>query len=251
MGRRADLSARALFGEGLLRHLRPDGWEPLDVGVGRAGPLVALSKPLSPDFAAVAELEALARGDGGRIPVDIFRLNVGVSYEPLRCLWPLLGQDFAGALVSEDASRLLGVPRPRPEIVDSPDQARRVIDELALLVPPAAALIAERFTNIGALLTELRLNALKKAALLAATGEFDAAAKTLSGFVPVPGVPSQLRIEEQNTIDQLNAWIEMRDPSNLAAAPVFRPPVIPPTPPLRRRIPVVLRAAWHWRRYRR
>jgi hypothetical protein len=193
----------------------------------------------------------MARGDGGSFPVDVFRLEVGIAYEPLRCLWPLLGQDFSGALVREDAAQLLGILRPSLEIIDSPAEAGSVIDQLAALVPPAAALVAERFTSIGSLLTRLRLDAVKRSALLAATGQFEAAAMALSTFVPTPGGSPQQLVEQQHTIDQLKAWIETRDRSNLATFPIFRRPPVPWTPPLRWRIPVVMRAIWRWRRYPR
>jgi hypothetical protein len=249
MPRRTVVSARAFFEEGFLRRLEPDGWRPLAADVGRVQPLIALSKPLAGDFTAVAELRAMARGDARSFPVDLFALDVGVAYEPLRRLWPLLGTDFFGALVSDDAAQLLGVPRAKPQIIDFPEQADPVIEELASLVPPATDLLAKRLMSIDALLIGLRLDPLKNAALLAATGRFDDAAKALSRFVPIPNPFPERRVEEQHTINQLKGWIETRNESSLSPAPMFHPPAIPPTPPLRRRIPVIM--GYIWRRYLR
>ncbi len=241
--------ARVVFSDGLLRHLAPEGWKLLDAGVVPPGALVALSKPLDREFAAVAELQAVARGAGGSFPVDLFSLTAGIAYEPLRRLWPVLGTYFAGALVRADAAQLLGAPRAAVQTIDESDDAEPIIAELAALIPPATAALGRRLLSVDALLTGVRLDRLKQAALLAVIGQFDAAAEALTRFVPIPSASPAARIRERHTIEQLEAWIDTRDPSKLAQAPVFEPPVPPSEPPLHRRIPVVTRALWrHYRR---
>lgn len=249
MPNRASESARAVFSDGLEHRLAPQGWELPEAPASRFSPLVRLTKPVDGQFTAVVELRGLVRGTGGSFPVDLRPLSAGIAYEPLRELWPVLGVSFAGALVSDDAAELLGTPRPAVQTIDRQDEAGPVIVELAALVPFAASKTARRFASIDALLTGVRLELLKKAALLAAIEQFEAAAEALARFVPIPGASPEAHISERHTIEQLEAWIQTRDSSKLAQAPVFEAPAIPPDPPLGQQI--LIGARYLWQRYRR
>lgn len=62
--------------------------------------LASLVRPLRDDIAATARIGP-AGGVPDRLPVRITDVHVGVSYEPLRRLWPLLGDDYALELVHD------------------------------------------------------------------------------------------------------------------------------------------------------
>jgi hypothetical protein len=84
----------------LAARLAPAGWCALDGDGDRSMVLASFVRPLSDEFAATVEyLRALSTPD--RPPVRITQPMFGVSYEPLRRLWPLLDDHVRIATLTE------------------------------------------------------------------------------------------------------------------------------------------------------
>jgi hypothetical protein len=80
---------RGLLRQELGVRLAPAGWSAVDAEAGSSSVLAAFIRPLGGDFAATAEVWC-ASSVPDRPPVLVTNAFVGVSYEPLRRLWPLL-----------------------------------------------------------------------------------------------------------------------------------------------------------------
>ncbi len=189
-----------------LRHeltvrLTPAGWSPVDLG---ADPLFCLATficPMGDDFAATAEVVC-----GSSTAVRVGPVLVGVSYDPLRRLWPLLGERFRFAVLHEDA-RGAGVEetdeedderRPRPRWGGRPEtrrlevakrgQAAAAADEVAGLILDHGLVFAQPLASIDALVSELADDEEpdfvdgRVPALLAAAGRFDEARDALTRY---------------------------------------------------------------------
>lgn len=214
-----------MLADELLSRL-PDGWQL--VSAGRAArALVTLTRPIEGDFTAVTELHGMARGYLEDFPVDVLGLDVGVAYEPLRRRWPLLGAGFSGALVSEGADDLVGRPRDWPAILDHEERTPQLMGELAPLVSPALGAFAGAFMTVDALLEDVAADALQTAALLAAIGQFPAAAEALARLDPDTSPIVWRREERALTEQQLQRWIDAQDDLSLTPVPSVEPPVAP------------------------
>jgi hypothetical protein len=147
-------------------------------------------------------------------------MQVGVGYEPLRRLSPLLGDSFSLAHMREDADELAGSLRTWPVTVNDSAHAASLGHELATTVSAVALPFAEKYSTVDALLDEQGDDALTTAALLAAAGRFEAAENALAAFEPRDET-RRGRQQKERAVYQLRRWIENRGD---LAVPSERPP---------------------------
>lgn len=201
--------ARPLLAASLVRCLGP-GWEVVDPATTSVHIAVTLERPLGGDFTAVAELAGHSTRGSDRFPVELGGLTVGVAYEPLKRLAPLLGGSFSGALVLEPAERVLGVSQTWPMVVANADDAASTMSNLAPMIEPAAEAFVCDYMTVGSLLEETQDDLLVTAALLAASGQFDRAAKSLGRYNPDESVRPSVRRQQVRATYQLGRWIAAR-----------------------------------------
>jgi hypothetical protein len=131
---------------------------------------------------------------------------LGVAYEPLRRLWPLLGDYVRIAALTD-----LPESACRTEVHTQGDVAP-VAKQLAGLALERAVTFAERYTSVDALLEAHRddesdgLNQVVPA-LLAAAGRFEEARSALARYRPDVDVPEAKR-RERRFVYQLTRWID-------------------------------------------
>jgi hypothetical protein len=144
---------RRLLRRELRARLEPAGWSMVDARAGGPFTLVAFVRPIDEQFAATAEVE-IEPSVPDRPPVLIREVSVGVSYEPLRRLWPLLGA-FGAAVLQEapaaDGTTLFEVA--------APADVARVADGLARPILDRAVPFARGHANLDGLLRSLRQEA--------------------------------------------------------------------------------------------
>lgn len=129
----------------LAAHLAPAGWYQVPANDDHSMTLAAFVCPLSDDFAATAEYtRALSTPD--RPPVRITQPMLGVAYEPLRRVWPLLG-DYVRIAALTDLPESAG----RMEI-HTQDDVAPVAKQLTGFALERAVAFAERYTSVDALL---------------------------------------------------------------------------------------------------
>jgi hypothetical protein len=201
----------------LAAQLAPAGWCPVSNNDDYSMTLAAFVRPLSDDFAATAEFtRALSTPD--RPPVRITQPLLGVAYEPLRRLWPLLGDHMQIAALADLPESACGME------VHTQDEVAPVAKQLAGLALERAVAFAERYTSVDALLEAHRddedegPNQLVPA-LLAAAGRFEEARNALAHYRPDVDVPEAKR-RERRFVYQLTRWIDSGgDPALLPSAP--------------------------------
>ncbi|MFZ0042910.1 MAG: hypothetical protein WAK93_16505 [Solirubrobacteraceae bacterium] len=201
----------------LAGRLEAAGWVTLpEASAGTA--LAAFICPVGGDVAGTAEVFEASRIPD-RPPVRVTCVFVGVSYEPLRRLAPLL--DMFGVSVAHEE---VWPPALAPAGGDDDDDhggipgvevrsaldAERVADELAPVILDQAPRFANRYLDLQALLAETRVEGpvdIRYGALLAAAGRFAEARDALARFVPPRGRSSFPR-HELRAARQLRRWIE-------------------------------------------
>ncbi|MBE2320766.1 hypothetical protein DVA67_032705 [Solirubrobacter sp. CPCC 204708] len=203
MGRKAD-ELRAALRQGLTERLAGAGWREVTWTGGLS--VAGFVRPLEGGMAVTAEVtEPVSIPDS--LPVAISGIRFGVTYEPLRRWWPLLGERFALALVETSDDQVEDFLE-----ISTPDDVPAAVEQLATLIEGA-----EPSMSLDALLEVV--SGLQRPALLAAAGRFDEAAVALARYEPVPGTGSFAR-EEQRTAFQLRRWIDSRgDDALLPSAP--------------------------------
>ena len=201
----------------LAAHLAPVGWYPVPANDDYSMTLAAFVRPLSDDFAATAEYtRALSTPD--RPPVRITQPLLGVAYEPLRRLWPLLGDHMQIAALADLPESACGME------VHTQDEVAPVAKQLAGLALERAVAFAERYTSVDALLEAHRDDEADGPnqvvpALLAAAGRFEEARNALVHYRPDVDVPEAKR-RERRFVYQLTRWIDSGgDPALLPSAP--------------------------------
>lgn len=235
-GRSAAAGVRALLRAAFAARLEPAGWQVLG-GEDEDLSLVFIS-PVGTGFAATARVSwGVSIPD--RRPVIVSGVSVGVSFEPLRRLWPLLG-DFPVEVVEEHVwSAASPVPGgegrdPEPGVppleVRGAGDAERAADELAPLILERAPAFAQRYASLDALLEKWggdgRYGDIRHAALLAAAGRLGEARGSLELLRP-PANPRMSR-RQRRAARQLRRWIDSGgDPALIPASP-------PPSPFARR-----------------
>jgi hypothetical protein len=185
---------RDLLRRRLAEALAPDGWVPATPSRESKHVLANLVRPLEGDIAATAAVD-LAVGIPDRLPVRITGVHVGVSYEPLRRLWPLLGDDYELAVLDEP------VWPDEPDDWDEDDpgerqilavssaaEAERALDTITDVIRRAAVPFAEQHGSVEGLLGEFGYDesqgraGARPVALLAAAGRFDEARAALARY---------------------------------------------------------------------
>ena len=148
--------------------------------------LAAFRHPLDGPFAATGKV-LLASGIPDRPPVLVTGVSVGISYEPLRRLSPLLDlyelavlDETAWPEVGDDDKRRLD-----PLEVTTAQEAEHTAQRLAGVISERGAEFAEQYASLDALLAEFSEGEedhphLTRAALLAAAGRLDEARQSLA-----------------------------------------------------------------------
>lgn len=235
MPERADSSSpRDVIAGELLRSLGPDDWSIVNADETPRTILVALTLSISDDFAVVVEVGGFSTTHEGAFPVDLLRARVGVTYQPLRRLWPLLGLHFSLAHISSDAFK--GSLRRWPQSVENREQAVEFAAELAASLNGGAIRFAMEHATLDAMLADQRGDVLTVAALLAASGRFDEADDALAAF---EGRVAGRDEERARAAYQLRRWIDRR---GKLALPSPRPVPRKPTAPVSRWLPKAISA---------
>jgi hypothetical protein len=185
---------RELLRGRLAAALAPAGWMSASPLPGRS--FAGFVRPLSDGMAATASV-GIAGSVPDRLPVRVTHLLVGVGYEPLRRLWPLLGAVYHLALLHEE------VPLPFPDgdpndedtwslqVSDAGD-ADAVAETIAALVLRESPAFVAQYASVDLLLEEFgyRLDGAvqdRVVALLAAAGRLDEAREALARYRPPSG----------------------------------------------------------------
>jgi hypothetical protein len=189
----------------LATHLAPAGWYPVPANDDHSMALAAFVRPLSDGFAATAEYtRALSTPD--RPPVWITQPMLGVAYEPLRRLWPLLGDYVGIAALTDLPESAYGME------VHAQGDVAPVVKQLARLALERAVAFAERYTSVDALLEAHHEDESEGPnqvvpALLAAAGRFEEARSALARYRPDVDVPEAKR-RKRRFVYQLTRWID-------------------------------------------
>ena len=132
--------------------MEPEGWsrdsQMTDHSAVRTNLVVAFRKALSSDYSATATFARHTVTWLPRGPLVVDDVTVGVSYEPLRRLWPLWA-DFGGFdELAEDLGALLAPPRPIVVTARTEDEARDAAARLAPLVIEHAVPFARAHASV-------------------------------------------------------------------------------------------------------
>lgn len=232
MSRASSEELRNALRIGLVERLAPDGWHQV---AGDEDRLVGLVRPLADGFVATVEvLQATAYPD--RPLVTVTYMSVGVGYEPLRRIAPLLGVfdlDVKDTLVwppavaarfGDDADSQ-GAEQGEedepwdPREVRTVEEARALASELAIVVGERAVPFGERYADVDGLLASLPgplIGSLCQPALLASAGRLDEARASLALIPQLPQGPQW----RSRAARQLEWWIDSGgDPALIPDAP--------------------------------
>jgi hypothetical protein len=205
-----------LLREALRARLAEAGWVP-DHGQ-RTDPdaydVAALRRPVADDFAATASFSR-ARSLSERPPLWVTGVEVGVSYEPLQRLWPLLVERPPSGELATDVEELLASPRELAVKVFRAADVAAAADDLAAPVLEHAVAYARRYASVDALVAahladedvdaedeEDPLGVSRAVpALLAAAGRFDEARAALAGYAPEGP-------DDHRFVRQLTRWLD-------------------------------------------
>ncbi len=210
--------------EELATLLAPTGWRPIESEGDDSIVLAAFVCPLSGEFAATAQyLRTLSTPD--RPPVRIGRPMFGVSYEPLRRLWPLLEDHMRIAALTQSVEHMPEQARARGMEVHTPADVGAVAKGLAELALDQAVAFAERYTTVDSLLEAHQGDEFEDdtvvPALLAAAGRFAEAREALARYHRNLDTPEASR-RGRRFVYQLTRWIDSG--GNLALLPNEPPP---------------------------
>ena len=157
MGRPGTIELMRLLGIALEERLAPDGWILVDEG-GRLG--VTLEHPLDDDFTASVSLRRRRFSIPDRPPFEIATAVVGVIYEPLRRLWPLLSDRPAPVIAgreltagSEAAGRWAGTIGRVSDVAPAADAIADLVRGLRASRSASDSAIWTRGSHRGAALT--------------------------------------------------------------------------------------------------
>jgi hypothetical protein len=209
----------------MLARLEPHGWRPVDATPRGGFTLASWERPIGDEFEATAEI--WKAGSSRHAPeLRLGQLLIGVSYEPLRALWPLLGEQFSLAARSTVARG----GREDRMIVTTPDEAAGAAETLASIVLERAVPFAQRRRSVDAIVAELadRESDVVPAILAAAgrPGEARAALATYLGRVQAGVSDSEDAFERiprrraERFARQLTRWLDSGCDSALIPAPL-------------------------------
>lgn len=195
----------------LVTRLAPAGWCLVDGERDDSMTLAGFVCPLSGEFAAtVTYLRAFSVPD--RPPVRIGQALCGVSYEPLRRLWPLLEDHVRLAALTESVGDMPEWARGCGMEVRTQTEVAVVVGRLARVALEEAIGFAERYTSVDALLEAHRDEESESVdmvvpALLAAAGRFEEARDALARYRPEMNLPEERR-RARRFVYQLTRWID-------------------------------------------
>lgn len=231
---------RRLLRTELSGRLEQAGWRLIDPEPTPEFTLAEFDCRLDAAFSGVAQL-GLQVPDTAGPPLVVITVTVGVAYEPLRCMWPLLRDSLGPAAQSCLRSALLSYDLIRDldnhgDVREEEDEntedeeawqrpiwtsvtAAAVADEAASLILQRGVPCVERLADVDVLLAELEEDPgsidWRVPALLAAARRFDEAHDALAAFV-------ELEASGRETLytHQLRRWIERRgDPDLIPSEP--------------------------------
>ncbi len=197
----------------VVARLVDDGWEVADPAWPAGVEIVELVHPVRDGFVASARLSAGYSTGSDQSPTLHPGLRVGIGFEPLIAIWPLLGAFGTSVLderVADPADREGEAEHEASAGVEHATGSAEWVSSLADVTPPAERLarlvrdraiaFAEPLASIESLLEGLRARSdeppgLGLAALLAVTGRFDAAREELANcrWAPPHPTPPLLR----------------------------------------------------------
>lgn len=160
-----------------------------------------------------------------RLPVQITDVDVGVCYEPLRRLWPLLGEQYRLALLHEPVS-LDGregegrIDEERRGLkISSVSDAEAAVKTIASVVLSAAVSFAEPYDSVERLLEEVGYEKAgwidqQVVALLAAAGRFEEARAALARYRPLTDSRKGDR-EAKQFLRQVGRYIDSHGDSSI------------------------------------
>lgn len=231
---------RQLLRAELAARLEPEGWRELGSDTNRFR-LTVFGRQLNPDFMVTVQISR-SSGWPDRPPVVVLDPIAGISYEPLRRLYPLLGDfqygislggfgpDFGDAGIEDDEDEWEDDEEDdesswqgqRFEVRSEADLPR-VADQLAELVKESAEAFGDEIASVDALLSQLgdpvgEYLDVRRAAVLAAAGRYEEASTALGRLKPGP--EAFARHSRDRTARQLRRWIESRgDPALIPSEP--------------------------------
>lgn len=214
---------RQLLRDELAARLLPSGWERVEVR-DRSMLLAAFVRPVGGEFAASVEFHrALSVPD--HPPVRVSQPVFGVSFEPLRRLWPLLDEHVHVATRTLSFGDLPEHARLCATEIADPAMIATLAARLAALANEIATPFAKRNSDLDALIESYRGRepaSMTLPALLAAAGRFDQAQASLSGYAGERGTLDQAR-HSRRYVYQLTRWIDSR-------GAICLPDTAPPSP---------------------
>jgi hypothetical protein len=208
------IEVRDLLRAAFRARLQPAGWEILETE-GNRHRLLAFRCPVAEHFAATGEVgQASSLPD--RPPVLVTNVFVGVSYEPLRKLSPLLDL-YEVSVLHEHAWPEISGDEDDDENSEAPleiktaEDADHAAERLASLIIERALAFAERHASLEVLLEEFSDGDegrphLTYPALLAAAGRFDEARESLA-LLEV-SQRSELTRSTRRATRQLKRWVD-------------------------------------------
>jgi len=223
---RSAASTRKLLRRCLTHRLHEHGWELEESEPDVEGIVAEFERTLTGGFVGTAEVGYdLLAYRGGRLRVD--DVQVGVSYEPLRALSPLLGDLVGMPVIEYDVVRALDEYGfsccDDPEAmdtewelpVDRPEMANGAADQIAALISGRGTQCIERLADVDALVREVARvrgsDDWRGAAVLAGARRFDEAGQR------IPELVTQNRTGvEARLVRQLARWIDSRGTIELA-----------------------------------
>jgi hypothetical protein len=220
---------RELLRRRLALALAPDGWIPATPTRESSFYLAELVRPLDDDMAATASV-GRASSIPDHLPVWITDVHVGVCYEPLRRLWPLLGDDYRLALIHDQVFPDQSVEdedevEDRRLKVSSAAEAEVAVDAIGGVILREAVPFAERYAGIEPLLDEFGFDEeqgfvdQRAVAVLAAARRFEDANAALARYRPTTGSRERDR-EARRFVHQVRRYIDSRgDPSIVPREP--------------------------------
>jgi hypothetical protein len=220
---------RAVLRHELCARLEPAGWTCLQEDRG-AFDLAAFVRPLDGgEFAATASVGRASRVPD-RPPVLVTNVEVGVAYEPLGRLWPLLGESFRGPLIAERLREDEEGGQLDPLRVETNAQALDVAVELAGLFLERAVAFATPLSHLDVLLAALQDEGsdsvdFRVPALLAAARRFEEARSALARFAAElddaqDTQDAQDARDSRRLVRQLGRWIDSGgDPGLIPSEP--------------------------------
>jgi hypothetical protein len=216
---------RGLLRDGLAARLSAAGWRATEDSGERSMTLASFVLPINDDFAATAEYTGALKVPDVP-PIRITQPLFGVSYEPLRRLWPLLDDFSHVATLRENVWEMPEWAQLCRVEASTPAEIEAAVDALVGPGLDHVLAFAEHHADVDVLLEGLRPEESihqnqTTPALLAAAGRFDAARDALALYRGEGGGPDASR-RRRRFVYQLTRFIDSG--GDLSLLPTHRPP---------------------------